>query len=105
MRYRREVVGADWAFEVQLVFDHYRTVPFPFAELTPPRNFVARARWSLDDALGYLDSWSATQRYRDRTGEDPRAIILGDLAAGWGDPAQVREVKWPLFMRVGRVNT
>jgi SAM-dependent methyltransferase len=105
IRYRREVVGADWAFEVCLVFDHYRTMPFPFAELTPPGDFVARARWSLEDALGYLDSWSATQRYRDRTGEDPRSIILPDLAAGWGDPAEVREVTWPLFMRVGRVNT
>ena len=30
--------------------------------------------------------------------------IRDDLAAAWGDPDQVREVAWDLFMRVGKVS-
>lgn len=105
VRYRREVLGAYWAFDVELVAGRYRDLPFPFDEIPAPEQFVARARWSLADLLGFLESWSATQRYRERTGSDPREIIRGELETAWGPQEKVREVEWPLFMRVGRVNT
>ena len=36
--------------------------------------------------LGYLESWSATQRYLKRTGANPLDPIRGELATAWGEP-------------------
>ena len=103
IRYRREVVGDYWAFEVSRVFERYRTIEFPFDEVAAPV-FVARANWRLADLLGFLESWSATQRYMEARHEDPRHMISAELAEAWGDAAIARTVRWPLFMRVGRVS-
>jgi SAM-dependent methyltransferase len=102
LRYRKEIVGNDWAFQVRLLTEQYRTIPFPFEEITAPTHFVARANMALDDIVGFLASWSATQRYQMRTGNDPVEVIRSDLTAAWGDPRLVRVVEWPLFMRIGR---
>jgi SAM-dependent methyltransferase len=102
VRYRKEVVGQDWGFQVGLLTEQYRTIPFPFEEVTAPAHLVARADMALEDVLGYLESWSATQRHRERTGQDPIEAIRADLAATWGDSQTVRVVEWPLFMRIGR---
>lgn len=103
IRYRREVVGDYWAFEVSRVFERYKTIEFPFDEVAAPV-FVARANWTLADLLGFLESWSATQRYMEARLEDPRNVIAAELGTAWGDPAVERAVEWPLFMRVGRVS-
>jgi SAM-dependent methyltransferase len=96
-----DIVGADWPPERRLVEEGYRTLPFPFDEFAPPPFEMAHS-WDLDHLLGYLGSWSSTQRYRKRTGENPLDLIRGGLAAAWGDPHQRRDVKWPLQVRVGR---
>lgn len=102
VRYRHEVVGDDWAFPVGLLTEQYRTIPFPFDEIPAPAHLAARADMALDGVVGFLESWSATQRYRERTGRDPIELIRQDLTAAWGDPHVVRAVEWPLFMRIGR---
>ncbi|CAN5176954.1 hypothetical protein BH23GEM2_BH23GEM2_20730 [soil metagenome] len=102
VRYRKDIVGEDWAFRVHLLTEQYRTIPFPFEEVPVPVHFVARADMALDDVVGYLESWSATQRHRERTGRDPIEAVRPDLTGAWGDPQTVRLVEWPLFMRIGR---
>jgi ubiquinone/menaquinone biosynthesis C-methylase UbiE len=101
-RYYSDIVGADWPPERRLVEEGYKTLAFPFNEVAPPP-FRMVHRWDLNQVLGYLVSWSATQRYQKRTGADPLDLIRGELATAWGDPAQTRDVTWPLHLRVGRV--
>jgi SAM-dependent methyltransferase len=96
-----DIVGADWPPERKLVEDGYRTLPFPFDEIAPPP-FQMIQSWDLDHLLGYLESWSSTQRYWNRTGEDPLDVIREQLEAAWGDPGRPRDVIWPLHLRVGR---
>lgn len=91
-----------WSAERQILLDGYRTVDFPFAELTPPK-FELRARWTLAELTGYLRTWSATASYIERHGLDPVSELEGALAAEWGDPADHREIRWPLHLRVGRM--
>lgn len=98
-----DILGGDWPSERRLVEDGYRTIPFPFDEIIPPR-FAMAARWDLERLLGYLGTWSAVVRHRGRTGGDPLDLIRGDLEAAWGDAGLEREVVWPLNMRVGRVD-
>ena len=101
-RYYADIVGADWPPERRLVEEGYRTLAFPFDELAPPP-FQMVHRWDMSHVLGYLGSWSATQRYQKRTGADPLDLIQGELATAWGDPEKTRDVTWPLHLRVGRV--
>lgn len=96
------ILGEYWTDERQIVDQGYRDVEFPFEMLASP-TFAMRARWSLDHLLGYLSTWSAAKRYKDRNGEDPIALIADDLAVAWGDPQSDIELSWPLTVRLWRV--
>jgi len=102
-RYYYEVVGPFWPPERELV-EQFADLPFPFPEIEPPK-FEMTAQWSLDHLLGYLGTWSSTQRFIAAKGRDPLEQITDDLRNGWGDSQQVRCVTWPLAVRVGRKPT
>ena len=98
-RYYREVVGSFWPPERKLV-ENFAELPFPFQELDPPQ-FEMTAQWNLDHLVGYLVTWSSTQRFIAEKGVDPIADIRKDVSAAWGDPNRTRRVVWPLTLRVG----
>jgi SAM-dependent methyltransferase len=100
-RFYKEIVGPFWPPERQLIERGYEHLPFPFEELDPPK-FKMTARWSLKSLLGYLGTWSATQRYIQATQQDPVILIASDLAKAWGAPESQQLVTWPLQVRVGR---
>ncbi|OOG48872.1 SAM-dependent methyltransferase [Rhodanobacter sp. C06] len=97
-----DTLGPDWPPERALVDTGYRDLPFPFTRVESP-SFMMRADWNLAQFLAYLRSWSATQRYQKRTGSDAVQAATPELAAAWGDPEQVRAVRWPFVTLVGRV--
>jgi ubiquinone/menaquinone biosynthesis C-methylase UbiE len=94
------VVG-DWPPERAHVITGYRDLPFPFAPIAAPP-FALACDWTLAQYAAYLRSWSASQRYLQRTGRDAVDDVLPAMAAAWGDPAQAQRVTWPLTLRVGR---
>ncbi|HEX3234953.1 MAG TPA: class I SAM-dependent methyltransferase [Gemmatimonadales bacterium] len=95
-----DVVGPYWPPERRLVEDGYRSLAFPFEEITPPE-IAMTADWSLPELLGYLGTWSATTRCREATGRDPVQALVPELEALWGPADLVRRVTWPLGLRVG----
>lgn len=96
------VVAPYWPPERRWVDEEYRTIPFPFDEVPiPPMRY--EARWDLDRFALYLRTWSAYVRFQRETGSDPLDQVLDNLRAAWGDPAQVRTVYWPIFIRAGRL--
>ena len=100
-RYYRETLGPYWAWERRLVEEGYASVAFPFDPVAVPP-FAMAARWTLDQIVGYLATWSARRAYVEATGEDPLPAVRAALAAVWGDPGEAREVRWPLFVRACR---
>jgi SAM-dependent methyltransferase len=100
-RYYHQVVGPYWAPERRHVESGYASLRFPFPELRAPP-LTMEQYWSLDDLLGYVATWSATQRCREMTGVNPVADLGRELQPLWGDAAAVRRVRWPLSIRVGR---
>jgi len=98
-RYYEEIVGAFWPPERVLV-EKFEELPFPFAEIETP-SFEMIAQWHLEHLVGYLRSWSATQRFIAANKRDPLEAIADDLRAAWGDPEQFHSVIWPLTLRVG----
>lgn len=100
--YYRDTVGPYWPPERKWIDERYRTLPFPFAESATPA-FYMEAAWTLDEYLGYLGTWSATQRYRQQQGSDPLPALRAALVKPWGAPAVKRAVRWPIHLRIGRV--
>jgi SAM-dependent methyltransferase len=98
-RYYYDVVGPFWPPERKLV-ENFAELPFPFHELDPPE-FEMTALWNLEHLMGYLRSWSSTQRFIAQTDGDPLEQISDELRTGWGDPQQTRKVRWPLTLRIG----
>ncbi|MHC4959225.1 MAG: class I SAM-dependent methyltransferase [Planctomycetota bacterium] len=101
-RFHDEVVGPYWPPQTKWSHVYYETIPFPFDELEPPRDLAAEATWTYPDLLGYLESWSATQRYGRAHGQDPVETIREQLEGAWGPPETERPVAWPLVVRIGR---
>jgi ubiquinone/menaquinone biosynthesis C-methylase UbiE len=99
-RFYHEVVGPYWTPERRHVETGYRELPFPFLELKPPA-FAMQAEWSLSELLGYVSTWSATQRFRETRGEDPVPELGRALRPEWGPPSTARTVRWPLSLRIG----
>ena len=83
------LVLGDWPPERAHVVNGYRDLPFPFAPIAAPA-FELVCHRTLPQYAAYLRSWSAAQRYRQRTGQDAVDEVLPDMAAAWGDPAQAR---------------
>jgi SAM-dependent methyltransferase len=100
-RFYSDVVGPFWPGERRHVESGYRTLPFPFPELEP-QSFAMEENWDLAQLLGYLRTWSATQRYRESHGRDPVEQLGLELEPLWGVPTSVRTIRWPLSLRVGR---
>ena len=98
-RYYYEVVGPFWPPERELV-ENFADLPFPFHEIDPPK-FEMTAQWNLDHLIGYLRTWSSTQRFMAANGADPLEQIIDELRRAWGNPQEVRTVLWPLILRLG----
>lgn len=96
-------LNAHWPPERAHVETGYRTLPFPFAEIAPPA-FAMRARWPMERLVDYISTWSAVKAYREATGADPIPEARARIADAWGDPTRRREIRWPLGLRVGRVD-
>ncbi len=102
-RYYDDIVGAYWPPERILIEDGYRSLLFPFKELNAPP-LSMKAEWSLDKLLGYLLSWSATQRYIEARGVDPLINFADELRTAWDVPKEKKTITWPLSIRVGMVS-
>lgn len=97
-----DVVGPYWPPERRWVEEEYRTLPFPFEDLEAPA-FSMLNELAIDDVVGYLGTWSATQAFRRKRGFDPVAPLREELLRVWPDPDRRRPARWPLHLRAGRV--
>jgi SAM-dependent methyltransferase len=93
-------VGPYWPPERKLVEEGYRTIQFPFVEITPP-SLRMETRWTLDELLGYFSTWSATNRFIKATRRNPLEPLGVALSRVWGNPDARRLIVWPLSLRMG----
>ena len=90
-----------WAAQNQLLWDHYRTIAFPFDEVRAP-SFAIELQWTLTEYLDYVGTWSATRQCLAQRGADYFAPARQRLQQVWGEPQQHRLVRMPLALRIGR---
>ena len=100
-QYYYEILSGSWPERIHYLEEEYKTLPFPFEEIIPPA-FVMEINWNLIQFAGFLDSWSATQRYKAQKGHHPLDLIWHKLVGAWGDEIEQRLIRWPLHFRIGR---
>jgi len=100
-RYYEEILNGFWPERIRYLHEKYKTLPFPFEEILPPA-FEMQADWNLSQLAGFLDSWSATQRYKEQKGSHPLEVIWEPLLQAWGNEREPRLIRWPLHFRIGR---
>jgi SAM-dependent methyltransferase len=101
LHFYNNIVGPYWDDARRLVEQQYKTIEFPFEEIPAPA-FAIRVAWSLEHLAGYLESWSATQKYMREKGVNPVPDLIKTLAPLWPDDLQ-HTVSFPVFVRLGRV--
>lgn len=100
LAFYKDIVGPYWDPERKLIDSAYQTIPFPFHEIQSPA-FSFTKRWHVDHLEGYLNTWSAVQKYIKAKGNNPVENLIKENGNAFGAGAQ--EVKFPLFLRLGLV--
>ena len=95
-----DILGKYWDSERRYIEEGYKTIPFPFEEVTAP-HFQIKTTWSFSQMIGYLNTWSSLQHYKKANERNPLEYLMTELKDAWGDDAE-KEVRFPILLRVGR---
>jgi SAM-dependent methyltransferase len=102
LEFYSDVVGPYWPPERRHIEASYRTLPFPFEDMAAPP-FGLDLRWSLEQVLGYVSSWSATARYRQACGDDPVPLLRASLTSAWPRDGSAVPILIPLGLRAAKL--
>lgn len=91
-----------WPERIRYLEQKYQTIPFPFKEISPPR-FEMEAIWKLNDMIGFIASWSAVRKLVESRGEAAFETHINELGSIWGEKTEEKNIRWPLYFRIGRI--
>ncbi len=94
------IVGSYWDAERRYIEEEYKTIPFPFKEMSTPV-FTMHCHWTSEQLVGYLSTWSAVQHYKKERGEDAVDLVKTLLQQAWGKDA-IKTFTCPVLARVGK---
>ncbi|MEL7060402.1 MAG: class I SAM-dependent methyltransferase [Acidobacteriota bacterium] len=106
--FARRVVGPFWPPERRLVDTGYRSIEIPMAEMSIDEAFAPDGLPTLDldmtlpDLIGYVSTWSATQRARAAAESDPLVELERELHTAWPTESGALRAEWPLALRLAR---
>ncbi|KAF3327005.1 putative methyltransferase [Carex littledalei] len=98
-----------WAPQRKHVDDRYRSLEFPFEPVQGeasigPFEFLTEKKMDLNAFLTYIKSWSAYQTAKAKAVEMLPDETVADFKKAWGsDGEEVKTVKFPVFLRMGKV--
>jgi SAM-dependent methyltransferase len=101
-RFYTDVVGPYWDPERVYIEERYETIDFAFPPIEFSETFQITQRMGITDLLGYLNSWSAVQKYFKKNGGDPVSGLANELKAHW-PAADNKRVTFPIFIKAGRI--
>lgn len=97
----KNTTGPYWDSARKLVENEYRDISFPFESLPCPE-FTIKVKWTLDQFGGYLNSWSAVQKYKKVHGINPVDQFINTLKNFW-KKGDLKVVTFPVFMKLGKI--
>jgi ubiquinone/menaquinone biosynthesis C-methylase UbiE len=93
-------LGAYWDKERKYVDDNYKSIPFPFAEIKTPV-FIIHRQWTPEELEGYLNTWSALQKFRNANSFNPVDELMKKIRAFWKN--EKMDIVFPVYLRMGRI--
>jgi SAM-dependent methyltransferase len=99
-RYYHDDAGPFWPPGRRHVEDGYRALVWPWPAVDAPA-LEMTARWTRDELVGYVTTWSATVKLVAAKGPAPFEALRANLAAVWPDD-EPRTIRWPLAIRLAR---
>ena len=96
-----EILGDYWPPERRYVERDYADFKLTWPEIPAP-GFYMDAVWTLAQMNGYLNTWSALQRYLKANDDNPLEMLAARLNEAWGDRRESKKVAWPLIVRAWR---
>jgi SAM-dependent methyltransferase len=100
VQHYKKTLGKYWDYERKYVDEHYQTLPFPFKEIkTPP--LTIRLQWTLEELKGYLETWSALQKFIALKKFNPVPELIGKIKPYWN--SERLPVIFPLHLRMGQI--
>lgn len=97
-----DILGRYWPRETDYVKEDYKTIPFPFIEISSPK-FEMTVNWNLDDLVCYMQTWSAVKRFSTEKKFNPLNLIMDELESLWRERDKRKVVKWAINLRVGKI--
>jgi len=94
-------VHAVWPKERLHVDAGYQDIPFPLAEIAPPKIRLF-AHWELSQLIGYFNTWSGLKIHLEQFGKNSLDDYWQNIHAAWGDDKIKKQIEWKFHLRVGR---
>lgn len=92
------IVGRYWDAARKHVEEEYASIHFPFEKILTER-FELRTEWDRNQFLGYLRSWSATQKFIKAEGYDPLIAFSEQLKKVWAGEEK-KTIIFPIFLKL-----
>ena len=99
--YHFNFLGNYWDAERKYVDDEYKNIPFPFNQINTPPFFIEKY-WSLTELEGYLNTWSALQKYIAAKGYNPVPGLINSIKPYWGSQEK-RKIIFPIHLLLGAI--
>jgi ubiquinone/menaquinone biosynthesis C-methylase UbiE len=100
VKHYKNTLGGYWDYERKFVDEKYATLPFPFNEIKTPI-FQMTKYWTIDELKGYLNSWSALQKFIKMNHYNPVDSLMDDIVPYW--QGEKMKIIFPLYLRMGQI--
>jgi len=97
-----DIIYNYWPEQRKHVESKYTELDFPFSKLCAPQ-FSMEAEWSLDQLIGYLNTWTGVQNYIEFEAFSPLEFVENELKIIWKKNKSKKKIVWPLTVKVGTV--
>lgn len=95
-----EILGSYWDKEAKYVKEEYKTIAFPFEEISVPV-FKTTLDWNLLQLWDYMKTWSSVKKYYSENKQDPLDLVKAEIKILWGNELDKKQVTWNINIRVG----
>jgi len=89
-----------WDDERKYVDEEYRNIPFPFSKINTPV-FTMDYHWTIEELEGYLNTWSALQKFTRKNNYNPVAELIQQIKPAWNQ--EKMRVSFPVHLLMGKV--
>lgn len=98
----KNIVGKYWAAERRHVENAYQELSFESLLDIHQQAFEINVSWSLEQLIGYLNTWSSVQIFRQVEQYNPVELLVPQLTRIWKE--EFYTVRFPVFLKMGKVN-